>query len=226
MEEYKDFLDYKIWFNSYDPNFLEINKRSRASDLWLDYGYVVNKKYKDCVIKPINKYAQFLYPSPELISISNGEVRLRQNTHADIFLLIKEDTGEFYHTDRPWIRQYYQSAFEHEQTADCFLGGFKFYVPWFIDLDIEVSFESPAEVESPFKIYPSRHTYSKVDPRQRHVEPAFVPFNFKRTGKHMIEQEFGVIYNGSPMFDIVFQVSDIIEERVRNFYENYPFLPI
>jgi hypothetical protein len=53
----------------------------------------------------------------------------------------------------------------------------------------------------------------------KYLEPDFVEFHFKRIGNHMVNDKFGKIKRGSPMFDIVFQADDIIVERVRKFYE-------
>ena len=46
-----------------------------------------------------------------------------------------------------------------------------------------------------------------------------MPFKFKRVGPHMVNHKFGKIKRHSAMFDIVFKADGIIEEKVRNFYE-------
>lgn len=207
--------NFNIWYDTFDPNFTDINLKSRVPVKWMIFSRVLQGKYKDSVIKPLNKYVERLYPGPKLVSINNNTVRLRQYTHADMFLLVK-DTG-FYDVDRPWIRQYYQSAEQRDIPENCFDKLYKFYVPWFLDEKIEVSFEQPQE-ESPFYIYHKRDMYIKVDPRSDFIEPMFVPFSFKNIGDHMIDPEFGIIRKPSPMFDIVFEADDILIERVKDFY--------
>lgn len=226
-----DPFNYDIWYETYDPDFVEINLKSRVPMKWMTYTNVSGGRYKDTILKPINRYIEILYPRPDLISIDNNIVRLRQRNHADFYLLvtekgIKEKRDNFYNVDRPWIRQYYQSLEKHDLPENCFPGTYKFYVPWFLDADIDVSFESPKGEETPFHVYSAGHKYKMADPEQGFVYPAFVTFHFKKEGSHMEAPDFGVIYKGSAMFDIVFRADDIMIERVRNFYEHYPVLPI
>jgi len=226
-----DESNYNIWYDTVDPNFTEINLKSRVPRKWMTFQRVVSGRYKDTIIKPINKYAEVLYPRPDLVSIENNIVRLRQRNHADFYLLVTEEgvqgkRDDFYNVDRTWIRQYYQAPDKSNLPDGCFIGTYKFYVPWFIDWDVEASFEPVEDEETPFYTYLNTHRYSTVDKSQDFVEPAFVTFHFKKEGSHMEAPDFGVIYKKSPMFDIVFPADDIMIERIRNFYENYPVLPI
>jgi hypothetical protein len=207
--------NFNIWYETYDPSFVDINLQSRVPLKWMIYKRVLEGQYKDSVIKPLNKYIERLYPKPKLISINKNIVRLRQYTHADIFLLVKE-TG-LYDVDRPWIRQYYQTKFNPGIPNNCFDKVYKFYLPWFIDEDIEIFIDQPQE-DSPFHIYPQTDKYFKINSNQDFVEPMFVPFSFKKEGEHMIDAEFGIIKKPSPMFDIIFNANDILLQRVRNFY--------
>ncbi len=206
-------FEFSIWYDTYDPNFIDISKRSRIPDKWLNFQRVMAGDYKDSVIKPINRYVEVLYPAPELISINNNEVRLRQRNHAEFFLLYGET---FRNLDRPWMRQYYNTKEEPQNVDGCFPGAFKFYVPWVIDSRVDISFEHPDE-ESPFLIYPKKAIYAEIDPSTEYVEPEFVKFHFKSVGPH-IDNDFGRIPRNSAMFDIVFKADDIIVERVKEFY--------
>jgi len=213
----EDKYDFNVWYTTFDPVFSEISKKSRLPEKWTRYEYVLKGKYSDSVIKPINKYVEALYPRPELVSIVGNTVTLRQGNHAEFFLLIKKG-GEFFNLDRPWMRQYYRTKNTYDRPENCFLGYYKFYVPWFIDEDIEVRYVRP-DVESPFFIQESSASYKKTDKTEVYVEPHFVNFSFKNVGKHMVSPKFGKIKRQQPMFDMVFEADDIMIQRVRNFYE-------
>jgi hypothetical protein len=209
--------DFDVWYKTKDPVFSKISKESRLPEKWISYSGVQKGKFKSEIIKPINSYVEALYPMPKLISIESNTVTLRQENHAEIFLLMQKN-GIFKNLDRPWMRQYYNTEEDRKPDAECFLGTFKFYVPWYIDEDVEVFYKSPKD-DSPFCVYDTTSLHSRVREDLDYLEPDFVTFNFKKTGEHMVNERFGKIKRGSAMFDIVFQGSDIMVERVRNFYE-------
>jgi hypothetical protein len=211
----KDF-DFEVWYNSFDPNFTEISLKSMIPPKWVSFSAVANGKYKDSIIKPINKYVESLYPRPTLVSIENGVITLRQHTHAGIFLLEKD--GNLKALDRPWMRQFYQSRNSFKSNNECFDDVFVFYVPWFIDANVSVRFN--AVDGSPIRLYPTSSNYSKVPNGAIFVEPIFVPFRFFRVGEHMEREDFGKILKGAPIFDMVFQADDTIVKQVRKFYEH------
>jgi len=208
--------DFDVWYKTNDPVFSQISKDSRLPEKWISYSKVANGKYKDSIIKPINSYVESLYPKPQLLSIDGNTIRLRQTNHAEFFLLEKKD-GTFVNMDRPWMRQYYNTAESHMPMAGCFLGTFKFYAPWYIDEEVTVSYENSDD--SPFYIYNKESCHERVLEGTDYLEPDFISFHFKRVGPHMVNDRFGKIRRDSPMFDIVFQADDIIVERVRKFYE-------
>ena len=214
----KEVDNFNIWQNSIDPNFTEISRLSNIPGHWLSYGTVLAGPNRSSIIKPINLYVQKLVPPPKLISIEDNIVRLRQGNHAEIFLLENDDKS-FYNVDRPWIRQYYNTdQSQYSPPDDCFDATYKFYVPWIIDENVLVKIEQPEE-ESPFIIYPQTINYHVIPQQTRNVEPAFVPFHFKKIGKHMLTEKFGKIQRQSPMFDMVFAVTDIMLDRIKEFYE-------
>jgi hypothetical protein len=208
--------NFNIWYDTYDPNFIDINKNSRMPYKWLTYSRIIEGRYASSPIKPINKYVEALYPAPILLDISNNMVTLQQRNHADFFLLVR-DNGEFYNVDRPWQRQYYQTKESFDIPENCFQEVYKFYVPWFIDQNIEVSFETVDN--SPFYIYNKRDMFYRVQGVPEFVEPMFVAFSFKRVGNHMEDNDFGIIKRNSPMFNIKFYADDILVEKIRKFYE-------
>jgi hypothetical protein len=185
-------------------------------DKWVSYQKINHNKYSGSILKPINQYVEALYPPPKLISLDNNIIRLRQHTHAGIFLL---DNGiEFTNVDRPHMRQYYQTKTIYPLREDCFEPAYLFYVPWAIDEQVVARFEQPLE-DSSFYIYPSSYVFNKISESAQYVEPNFVPFKFKKVGKHMVTESFGKIPPRSPMFDIVIDSNDILIKRIKEFYE-------
>jgi hypothetical protein len=209
--------DFDIWYKTKDPVFSQISKDSRLPEKWISYSKVLDGKYKDSIIKPINAYVEALYPMPKLISIKDNIITLRQTNHAEFFLLERKD-GVFINVDRPWMRQYYNTEETHMPMSGCFPGTFKFYMPWYIDADLEISYE-PSSLDSPFYVYSTTKRHSVVEKTVNYLEPDFISFHFKRVGPHMVNDKFGKIKRDSPMFDIVFQANDIIVEDVRSLYE-------
>lgn len=209
---------FNIWYDTKDPNFTELSQRSNIPFQWLSFQQILSGDNKDSLIKPINRYVERLVPPPQLIEIKDNIIRLRQYTHAEMFLLEKED-GEFYNVDRPWQRQYYNTVLDFD-APDCFPGTFKFYVPWFIDENIQVYFYPPEEA-TPFFSYPTIAGYHRMPLDVRFVEPHFVPFRFKRVGPHMVNKDFGKVPKRSAMYDMVFYADDIIVERVKEFYDKH-----
>jgi hypothetical protein len=120
--------------------------------------------------------------------------------------------------DRPWIRQYYLSdRKDFGDSATCFNQTFRFYVPWIIDEDIFVDIRQPEG--SPFLISEDTMSFKKILNNTQHVDPPFVHFQFKKIGSHMIDQEYGKISRFSPMYNMVFEASDIMVKEIRRFYE-------
>ncbi len=211
--------NFNLWYETYDPVFSEISRNSRIPIKW--YSFEENKSlvYKNTIIKPINKYVEVLYPKPKLIDISDNIIRLRQYNHAEFFLLEKRH-NQFFNLDRPWMRQYYQTKEHPEKIDGCFDPTYKFYTPWVIDENIKISIEQPQE-DSPFFIYETSVQREKMMIDQSILEPDFVSFKFKRVGPHMVSDKFGKIKLNTPLFDIVFEGSGTIVERVKDFYEQH-----
>jgi hypothetical protein len=208
--------DMFVWDQSDTRSFLDINSHSRVFEKWLRHDLIFRTdEYRGSIIKPLNTYVQNLYPAPILKSIDNNKVILQQRNHAEIFLLMEEDG--LYHTDRPWIRQYYKSNRDCVTPQNCFDGVYRFYMPWFLDEDILANIKNPDE-DSPFFIYETKILFGKHQESERFIEPPLIDFHFKSAGTHMIDPDFGKISRLSPMFNIEFEADDIIVERVRNFY--------
>jgi hypothetical protein len=213
-----DIQQKRIWYNTPDPNFIELCKKSRVAGSWMSYQKVLSGTYGNAPIKPISNYVAKIGHEPSLVSINGNTVRLRFHLYADMFLL-KEEGKDLYHIDRTWVRQYYLTNHKMPPRDDCFEETFKFYVPWAIDDNVEVSYLSP-DTETPFVIEETKDFWYKVPNNIEEVSPHFVSFMFKKVGKHMEDDELGIPRRGDAMFDMEARVSDIMVERIKEYYGN------
>jgi len=208
--------DFEIWDNSYSPDFLDINLNSRVPEKWMNFYYVLaDEKYSNRIIKPINGYAKNFGVMPELVSINNNIVKLRQYNHAEIFLLV--ENSKVTTMDRPWVRQYYRSSEALECPQGCFPDQYAFYMPWKIDEDLEILVTSSGD-NSPVHVFDKKIINTKIDSVSRYVSSPLIPFYFKSSGEHMVNPEYGRIKLGSPIFDIVFEANDELIEKIKAIY--------
>lgn len=211
MEE----LDPLIWYKTNDPKLIDISHKSRMPESWFSYIPVSVGKYSKSVLKPINGFVQYFSPCPELVSINNNIVRLRQYNYAEILLVENEDG--FTNIERPHMRQYYNTGEQHDIPENCFNKVFKFFMPWLIDDHVFIRIENAEN--SPFFIYEQSHRLDPFINNARYIEPPFIPFSFKRDASFIKNGTSGVVPLNSPMYDIVFEANDILVQKIRNFYE-------
>lgn len=207
--------DFNIWYKSFNESFLYINERSNIKDDWLDYSEILKTEYKNSIIKPINKYIYKLCPPPKLISINNNTVTLCQQNFAEIFLLKKIDSKNLRAIEKIHMRQFYLSKIVKESNKDCFDAVFRWAMPWFID-DNNLEIQILNIDESPFYFYD--FTYKNKINTKKRIEPVMLFFKFKNKGKHMIDEEYGRIKRYQPTYLIKFTGSDIMIERIKEFY--------
>lgn len=226
LHDSENHLDNRdVWYNTKDPDFLDISVKSMVVERWLSYDPVRAGKYKDSPIKPINNYVQNIATPPTLVSIAENKVRLRYHLYADIFLLKKEGK-ELYHVDRTWIRQYYLTNANMPDRDDCFEGTFKFFIPWFVEESPNFKILQPDQ-ESPVVVIEG-YSHFPLPPSktERYVNTSFVLFKFRNTGSHMVDAELGIPRRGDPIFDLEFTVNDIILERIEKYYAQDQILSI
>lgn len=219
LQETVDY-DKDAWVTSPDPDFKTLYADVRAPENWVSFETVATGRYAKEVIKPLSNYNSVLVPPPELKSIVGNIVTLRYRTFADIYVIDKGESGNFYNVDRPWVRQYYMTAKDYPVPEDAWSKTYKFYTPWFLDYKVEVTYKPIFDEETPFYVQETRDMWHPVHKEVVIANPHFVPFNFKKVGSHMKDADYGVIEIGSPMFDMEFVADDIILEKVRSFYAN------
>jgi hypothetical protein len=210
--------DFNIWYKSRNESFLYINERSNIKDEWLNYSEVLHGKYKNSILKPINKYVENLYQPPSLIEINDNKIILEQSNFAEIMLLEKQGQSHLTAMEKIHMRQFYLSDKELENDPECFNTVYRLFIPWILDIPgIEISIE--AIDNSAFKICSQKITSLDYTNTNR-VDPDMIFFRFKKIGDHMIDNEYGKILRYTPMFRMIFQADDIMVKRVKEFYAN------
>jgi hypothetical protein len=209
-------VDFFAWDNGAQKTFIDINNRSNVRHEWLAYEEVLKTEYKDSVIKPINKYMYKLSTPPKLISIENNVVTLCQENFAEIFLLEKND--KLMAIEKIHMRQFYLSDKSNQDNSKCFNPVFRWAMTWFIDVEgLEVNI-SPVE-NSPF--YFHKTSYISTIETSTIIDPRMLFFQFKNTGPHIKNDEYGRIKRGRDAYLITFKASDEIIDRIKEFYVNH-----
>lgn len=203
------------WVNSESLNFPEIVIGSRVMQAWAKFN-LIEERFKDVILKPVNRYVSNLYPRPELISINNNIVTLRQRSHAEIWVQ-KEETG-LYALDKTNQRQFYPSTYIHNFN-NCYEASYRFYMPWFIDKDIEAEIKNVDDEETAFQVMPGKILFKKQNIDFEYVETNFINFGIKKNGSWMLDGTRGILPIGSAMYDIMVYLNDNEVELIRNQYE-------
>lgn len=210
----------EFWLNTYSMSFTDIVNKSNCNRLFVEYQYVLNNDaLKNSVLKPVNDYAYNLYPAPKFLKYEDGYVYLRQHTHAEIWVKRDYRLG-FYFLDRPHIRQFYCSdkLFKADNT---FMVPYRFYTPWFFDLNRKYEILPIEDQETPFVVQGA--IVDPIDTNVSIIEPHFVNFLFKKTGSHMLNPVHGKISIGTPMYDMKIEMSKSEFDLLNSFYDKYEF---
>lgn len=208
--------DFNIWYKSTIESFLYINHRSNIKDDWLNYSEVLNGKYKDSVLKPINKYVENLYPAPRLISIENNVVTLEYLSFAEIMLLQRKHEEQLSAMEKVHMRQFYLSDICDDSNSDCFQEVYRLFIPWVLDSPGKIFKISTIE-DSPFRVFEKHSRFSDYECLQQ-IDPEMLFFQFRKVGDHMIDSEYGKIPKNTPTFRLEFDADDIMIKRIKEFY--------
>lgn len=207
--------NFNVWEESFTQSFLEINSQSNIKSDWLNYSEILKTEYKDCIIKPINKYFYKLSIPPKLVSIENNKITLCQENFAEIFLLKKQDSLKLTAMEKIHMRQFYLSNKINKENDSLFDEVYRWAMPWNIDCDgVEINIE-PAP-NSPFYFYPTSYVSSKI--QNEIIDAKMLLFQFKNKGQHMVDLEYGRIKRNNPAYFINFTVNDTIVKEIEEFY--------
>lgn len=206
-------FNFNIWYETYDPDFIDINLKSRVPEKWMNFNNI-SDKYKDSIIKPINPYLEYMCPPPRLISINDNKVVLEQDTYAEIML--NNTKNKFKNIEKVWLRQYYQTL-KNFDKQDCFDPCYVTFMPWIIDENVMASISSIEN--SAFQVKEDVIYLNKTN-SDDYVSSPSILFAFKDSGIHMkVDKEWGIIRKHSPLFCITIEANDIIIEKIKEFYE-------
>jgi hypothetical protein len=98
---------------------------------------------------------------------------------------------------------------------------YRFYTPWFFDLDRPYEIVPVEDEETPFVIQGSE--VPPIETNASIIEPHFVNFLFKKTGSHMLNPSHGKISIGTPMYDMKIKMDRSEVDLLNNFYSKYEF---
>jgi len=201
----------EFWVNSSHLPFRDILIESRIPGKWSVFSNI-EKQYHEYALKPINRYVSNLYPKPELISYDRNSVRLRQYTHAEIWVEPQEDG--LYALDKTWQRQFYPSENMFAHT-ECFDATYKFYMPWLPDFNISGKVVNPDIQDPVFIINENILMFNSLNINQHFIDVPFVHFKIKKQGPHMKTNEYGIIDMHTPMYDLILELPEQEIDRVR-----------
>jgi hypothetical protein len=201
----------KFWLSSSELSFSQILIDSMVPYKWSRYS-LIEETYRDKIVKPVNRYVSNLYPKPELISIKDNTVILRQRTHAEIWVDIKNE--DLYALDKCWQRQFYPSQ-NRFSDLDSFEPTYKFYMPWVIDRDLAVDIGPAGDC---FFIEKQTINTKKNSLDMEFIDVPFIDFKIKRNGAHMKNSSYGIIEIGTPMYDITLKLNDQDLEKINEQY--------
>ena len=200
MKEIKNnIIGSDFWINCEEMSFSEITRTSKIPERWRRFDMIDNK-YENYILKPINTYVSELYPRPEIVFLDkfSGKVTLRQKTHAEIWVSPSGDN--LYALDKTWQRQFYPSGRKYLKDS-CFIATYKFYVPWVVDSEILATVSGVPD--SPFNVEDQEIMFSNLN-NQTLIDTNFVDFKIKIEGSHIVNSKYGIIDIGTPMYDISF----------------------
>lgn len=206
----------EFWINSGELDWVNIQNASNLMAHWRVYGYIRNI-CADFGMLPINKYVLDLYPKPDLMSVVNNKVTFRQRTHAEIWVEPKEDG--LYALDKCWQRQFYPSA-NFMKHDDCFDATYRFYIPWIPLSTSGIEIRRVSDEFTPFIVNTSILNIDPPSTTTDFYQTEFIDFMIKKEGNHMHNERYGIIEIGTPMYDIVVEMSDEQIEKVLRQYRS------
>jgi hypothetical protein len=202
------------WVESSSLSFPEIVEGSRLIDKWARYD-ITHNDVKNNILIPVNRYVSSLYPRPEIVSIKDNVVQLRQKTHSEIWIKPRKD-GMLYALDKAWQRQFYPSA-NSFSNDECFNPTYRFYMPWIFSQSIDLLIVEVKKDYSPFIVNSKNIKNVIQDGSNKYANTNFVDFKIKKNNKYMFEGKYGIIDIGTSMYDVFAkltteQISRLVKE--------------
>lgn len=216
MIETKNYISgSQWWIHSGNLSFEEIIVQSRVPKRWSVYNSEDILKI-DSVLKPANNYVLNLYPKPKILRINENLVTFRQRTHAEIWLEEK-DNNAIYALDKCHQRQFYPSP-NDIHNDECFKPTYRFYIPWFINKNVEVKISPVEDEDTPFYVVKQNITAKTVKDSQEYADVDFVDFKIKNTGQHHLKEKYAIISKSTAMYDMSVVLSDEEISQLKDYY--------
>jgi len=193
------------WINSETLSFSSIVRQSKMPDDWARHDSIDFNSIKS-LLTPVNKYAFKLYPRPDILKINKNIVTFRQRTHAEIWV---EDRGSevLYALDKCNQRQFYPSTNSFE-NKECFAATYRFYIPWFVNKDIEVSIQEIKDEITPFCIKEKKLKSIEIERTTPYADTDFIDFKIKNNSNHFLKEGYDIIIKGTAMYDMAVSLTD------------------
>jgi len=203
------------WINSGNLSFPEIVVQSYVPTYWAKYNLndILNI---DSVLKPVNRYALNLYPKPKIIKIQDNLITFRQRTHAEIWVEEK-DNDVIYALDKCHQRQFYPSL-NNLENKDCFKPNYRFYIPWFINKNIEVRIDPVEDEDTPFNVNAKNIMGIELGMYSEYADTEFVDFKIKNTDKYYLKEKYAIISKDTPMYDMSVVLTNEEISKLRDQY--------
>jgi hypothetical protein len=216
MIETKDYISgSQWWINSANLSFEEIVTQSRIPDKWSRYNSkdILNIR---SVLKPVNNYVLNLYPKPKILSIHENLVTFRQRTHAEIW--VEEKSNQvLYALDKCHQRQFYPSL-NYIESDECFKPTYRFYIPWFINKNIEINIYPVEDEETPFYVNKKNIIGTPIEDHKEYANTDFVDFKIKNTGPYYLKEKYAIISKDTAMYDMSAVLSDEEISQIKDYY--------
>jgi hypothetical protein len=204
------------WLNSENLSFSSIVRQSKIPDHWARYDSEEIRNIKS-VLNPVNKYVLSLYPRPEILKINNNLVTFRQRTHAEIWLEHK-GIDVLYAVDKCHQRQFYPSK-NNIQIDGCFLATYRFYIPWFINKNVEINIDPVQDELTPFYTNKKMFYGNVISMSTPYADTEFVDFKIKNLGQYSLKENYGIIGKSTAMYDMSVYLTDQEIEKLKEDYE-------
>lgn len=205
------------WVDSESLSFSEILVQSNVPEKWARYNSK-NILSLQSIIKPVNEYVFNLYPRPQIINVKNNKVTFRQRTHAEIWVEEKNN-DVLYALDKCHQRQFYPSS-NNLENPKCFKPTYRFYVPWFINKDTEVSFSPIEDEKTPFFINTSIFIGKTLSGSELHADTDFIDFKIKNTGNYHLKEKYAIISKNTAMYDMSVLLTKEEIDKIEKDYNN------
>ena len=216
MIETKDYISgSQWWIHSGNLSFQEILIQSNIPDKWAMYNSKDILSIRS-VLKPANNYVLNLYPKPKILTVEKNIVTFRQRTHAEIW--VEEKSNDIiYALDKCHQRQFYPSL-NNIENKDCFKPTYRFYIPWFINKNVEVVISTVEDEDTPFYVNKKNIIAKHIDDKSTYATSDFVDFKIKNTGKYNLKEKYAIISKDTAMYDMSVVLSDEELSQVKDYY--------